>query len=80
VRYVPSLRAHRVALALDPDRGGIQVLPLAADEPAPPGLVAALIVPSDLAASGALADMFDAAARARVVLSKGSSPKTTTKR
>jgi len=58
-----GLRAHRVALALDPERG-IQLLPLGMEEAAPPGLVAALIVPADAAASQAIGEMLEAAARA----------------
>jgi hypothetical protein len=56
-----SIAAHRVAVVLDSNSGNLQMLPLGPDEAAPAGLVGAILVPLDRAASVALSEMMAAA-------------------
>lgn len=53
-----AICAYRVGFALDPSSGRLDVVTLAPGEPAPTGRLAALVVPTDVATSAALAELF----------------------
>lgn len=50
--------AYRVGFALDPLTGRLDVVTLAPGEPPPTGRLAAIVVPTDVATSAALAELF----------------------
>ena len=53
-----GLSAYRVALGRDPARGTLDVVPLAAGEPAPAGRIAVVLLAVDIGSSLSLAELF----------------------
>ncbi len=57
MRDISRITAFRVALVTDAERGTVEVLPLVPNEPAPAGLVTAILVPVDGTSSAQIADI-----------------------
>ncbi len=57
MRDISRITAFRVALVTDAERGTVEILPLVPNEPAPAGLVTAILVPVDGTSSAQIADI-----------------------